>query len=176
MIPVQDLRAEDLSSHYKAVRARLRGPAPNNVVAFPAQKSQPEPAAAEITAPGPISEPAPEPAPILPYLTSPYQALILERQPLRNILTVFCEHYGYTKAEFTADRRTHPLVSRRQMAMYLARNLTTRSLPQIARQFGRCDHSTTVHAVRKVEERLQNNPALAAELAILEHKIKNWEA
>jgi chromosomal replication initiator protein len=49
-------------------------------------------------------------------------------------------------------RRARAVARPRQIAMYLAKRLTTRSLPEIGRKFGGRDHSTVIHAVRKIEE------------------------
>jgi len=51
--------------------------------------------------------------------------------------------------------------------MYLAKKLTQRSLPEIGRRFGGRDHSTVLHAVRKIDEQMKTNEKLARELALL---------
>jgi chromosomal replication initiator protein len=56
--------------------------------------------------------------------------------------------------------------------MYLAKKLTSRSLPEIGRRFGNRDHSTVLHAVRKVEELMQADEKLAREVTLLSRLIE----
>jgi len=62
------------------------------------------------------------------------------------------EHYHIRLSEMLGPKRHRSLARPRQVAMYLAKHLTSRSLPEIGRQFGNRDHTTVIHAVRKVEE------------------------
>ena len=55
----------------------------------------------------------------------------------------------------------------RQIGMYLAKKMTSRSLPEIGRRFGGRDHSTVLHAVRKIEELVKTDDKLAREVALL---------
>jgi chromosomal replication initiator protein len=61
-----------------------------------------------------------------------------------------CRYYGVTLGELTGDKRTRRIVHPRQVAMYLSRELTDASLPQIGRAFGNRDHTTVMYAVQKV--------------------------
>ena len=56
--------------------------------------------------------------------------------------------------------------------MYLAKKLTARSLPEIGRRFGGRDHSTVLHAVRKIEEQMKGDERLAREVALLVRLIE----
>ena len=56
-----------------------------------------------------------------------------------------------------SQRRSRPLARPRQMAMYLAKKLTTRSLPEIGRKFSNRDHTTVIHAVKTIEKLIENN-------------------
>jgi chromosomal replication initiator protein len=60
----------------------------------------------------------------------------------------------------------------RQIGMYLAKKLTSRSLPEIGRRFGNRDHSTVLHAVRKIEELMQGDEKLAREVSLLSRLIE----
>jgi chromosomal replication initiator protein len=60
----------------------------------------------------------------------------------------------------------------RQVAMYLAKTLTLRSLPEIGRRFGGRDHTTVLHAVRKIEGLVGNDMALAEEIEILKRQLQ----
>jgi len=72
------------------------------------------------------------------------------------------EHFhGISRVDLIGHRRTANVVLPRQIAMYLCKVLTTRSLPDIGRRFGNRDHTTVLHAVRKVEALLQSRPDVA---------------
>lgn len=62
-----------------------------------------------------------------------------------------CEHYRIRTAEMVSARRAREVARPRQVAMYLAKQLTPRSLPEIGRRFGGRDHTTVIHAVRQIE-------------------------
>ena len=62
------------------------------------------------------------------------------------------EHFNIRLSEMTSERRARAVARPRQVAMYLAKQLTTRSLPEIGKKFGGRDHTTVMHAVRKIEE------------------------
>ena len=63
-----------------------------------------------------------------------------------------CEHFELKPLDMVSARRARAVARPRQIAMYLAKRLTTRSLPEIGRKFGGRDHSTVIHAVRRVEQ------------------------
>jgi chromosomal replication initiator protein len=65
-----------------------------------------------------------------------------------------CRYYGVTHEEITGDKRTRRIVLPRQVAMYLSRELTDASLPQIGRAFGGRDHTTVMYAVQKVTDQM----------------------
>jgi chromosomal replication initiator protein len=66
------------------------------------------------------------------------------------IQELVCERFGVTHAELTGDRRSQNIVYPRQVAMYLARELTDSSLPKIGKEFGGRDHTTVIHATSKI--------------------------
>jgi chromosomal replication initiator protein len=70
-----------------------------------------------------------------------------------------CEQFGISIDELTSHARTARLAWPRQVAMYLARELTQESLPAIGREFGGRDHTTVLHAWRRTEERISSNPS-----------------
>ncbi|WP_283807438.1 helix-turn-helix domain-containing protein, partial [Bradyrhizobium jicamae] len=59
----------------------------------------------------------------------------------------------------------------RQIAMYLAKKITSRSLPDIGRRFGGRDHATVLHAVRKIEAKAEKDPVLSAEIERIKENI-----
>ena len=62
------------------------------------------------------------------------------------------QHFNIKMSDMSSSRRSRTVARPRQVAMYLSKNLTSRSLPEIGRRFGNRDHTTVIHAVRKVEE------------------------
>src|SRR5262249_42617089 len=70
-----------------------------------------------------------------------------------------------------SSRRTANVVRPRQVAMYLAKTLTLRSLPEIGRRFGGRDHTTVLHAVRKIENLVSTDTALAEEIELLKRQL-----
>ncbi|TLM78870.1 MAG: chromosomal replication initiator protein DnaA [Actinobacteria bacterium] len=63
-----------------------------------------------------------------------------------------CRHYGVSRTELVGAKRTQSIVYPRQIAMYLARELTDHSLPRIGSEFGNRDHTTVLHAVTKIQK------------------------
>ena len=80
---------------------------------------------------------------------------------------VVARHYNVSKADLLSGRRTRTIVRPRQIAMYLAKVLTPRSLPEIGRRFGGRDHTTVLHAVRKIEGLIEGDKTLAEEIELL---------
>ncbi len=101
--------------------------------------------------------------------------LIGQREPRRvkieDIQRVVARHYNVSKADLLSSRRTRTIVRPRQIAMYLAKMLTPRSLPEIGRRFGGRDHTTVLHAVRKIEGLIEGDMTLADEIELLKRMI-----
>jgi chromosomal replication initiator protein len=91
---------------------------------------------------------------------------------VEDILRIVAKHYGVSRADLLSSRRTANVVRPRQIAMYLAKTLTLRSLPEIGRRFGGRDHTTVLHAVRKIEGLVQGDQALAEEIEILKRLLQ----
>jgi chromosomal replication initiator protein len=81
------------------------------------------------------------------------------RITVRRVLEATAAHHGTTVPEILDRTRKHPTVRRRQLAAYLARRLTKRSLPYIADRMGGWDHTTILHSVRSVKARLDAGDA-----------------
>jgi chromosomal replication initiator protein len=77
------------------------------------------------------------------------------------------EHFNIRCAEMTSARRARAFARPRQVAMYLSKQLTSRSLPEIGRKFGGRDHTTVLHAVRRIEELKDTDPTLAEDIELL---------
>ena len=86
---------------------------------------------------------------------------------IEDIQHVVCKHYSVTKNDLLSSCRAHTIVKPRQIAMYLAKVMTPRSLPEIGRRFGNRDHTTVLHAVRKIEKMVKADSSLAAEIDLL---------
>jgi chromosomal replication initiator protein len=82
------------------------------------------------------------------------------------------EHFNIRLSEMTSERRARAVARPRQVAMYLAKQLTTRSLPEIGRKFGGRDHTTVMHAVRKIEELTLTDRALAEDVELLRRMLQ----
>ncbi|MTI18552.1 chromosomal replication initiator protein DnaA [Rhodobacteraceae bacterium RKSG542] len=93
------------------------------------------------------------------------------RVKIEDIQRVVSKHYNVSKADLLSARRTRTIVRPRQIAMYLAKIMTPRSLPEIGRRFGNRDHTTVLHAVRKIEELQKADNGLAQELELLKRML-----
>jgi hypothetical protein len=138
----------DLIEHYRGVHQRLRNapfkPKPRAVQAMPAER------------PGVAPEPEPEPEPpdelaaALAGLDDALTAAILTPHPCTRIINETCLEYGISREEMIGPGRTKHIVRIRQLAMWRCRQAGV-SLPKIGRYFGGRDHTTVIHAVRKIE-------------------------
>ncbi len=77
------------------------------------------------------------------------------------------EHFNVKMSDMSSARRSRTVVRPRQIAMYLSKNLTSRSLPEIGRRFGNRDHTTVIHAVKKVEELRNHDVSLDEDVELL---------
>jgi len=82
------------------------------------------------------------------------------------------EHFNIKMAEMTSARRARQVARPRQVAMYLAKQLTPRSLPEIGRKFGGRDHTTVMYAVRKIEELVASDRAFAEDVELLRRMLR----
>jgi chromosomal replication initiator protein len=82
------------------------------------------------------------------------------------------EHYTIKLADMHSARRARAVARPRQVAMYLCKQLTSRSLPEIGRKFGGRDHTTVIHAVRKVEELQASDASFAEDIELLRRMLE----
>ena len=94
------------------------------------------------------------------------------RVKIEDIQRIVARHYTVSRGDLLSSRRTANVVRPRQVAMYLAKTLTLRSLPEIGRRFGGRDHTTVLHAVRKIEHLVGNDTALAEEVETLKRQLQ----
>jgi chromosomal replication initiator protein len=83
------------------------------------------------------------------------------------------EHYNLKQADLISERRARAVARPRQVAMWLAKQITTRSLPDIGRRFGGRDHTTVLHAVRRIESLKAEDPAIARDVDVLLRKLRS---
>ena len=84
-----------------------------------------------------------------------------------------CEHYNIRVAEMSSARRARNVARPRQVAMYLAKQLTSKSLPDIGRHFGDRDHTTVMHAVSRITELVAQDAAFAEDVELLKRLLEN---
>jgi chromosomal replication initiator protein len=82
------------------------------------------------------------------------------------------EHYGIRHADLVGSRRLKGFARPRQVAMYLSKALTTRSLPDIGRRFGGRDHTTVLHGVRRIEALMAEDAQIADDVAALRRALE----
>ena len=95
-----------------------------------------------------------------------------KRVKIEDIQKLVASHYSVSRADILSSRRTAVVVKPRQVAMFLAKTLTMRSLPEIGRRFGGRDHTTVLHAVRKIEALSANDATLRDEIDLLKRMLQ----
>ncbi|MGA9659481.1 MAG: chromosomal replication initiator protein DnaA [Asticcacaulis sp.] len=107
-------------------------------------------------------------------LLQPNLKVAVERRvTVDEIQKLVSEHFGLKQADLLSERRTRAIARPRQVAMWLCKQHTTRSYPDIGRRFGGRDHTTVLHAVKKVEELLQADDQIARDVEALTRKLRN---
>jgi chromosomal replication initiator protein len=96
-----------------------------------------------------------------------------KRVRIDDILRTVSKHYGVNRNDLLGVRRNRSIVRPRQVGMYLAKILTQRSLPEIGRRFGNRDHTTVLHAIRKIEQLMQGDPSLREEVELLKKLLND---
>ena len=91
---------------------------------------------------------------------------------VENIQKTVADYYKIKVADMYSKKRPASIARPRQIAMYLAKELTQKSLPEIGELFGGRDHTTVLHAVRKIGGERGKNPELNQQLHVLEQTLK----
>ena len=103
--------------------------------------------------------------------------LVKNREPKRikieDIQKLVASRYNVSRSDILSERRTAAVVKPRQIAMYLSKVLTLRSLPEIGRRFGGRDHTTVLHAVRKIEKQIGEDSVLGDEVELLKRMLQD---
>jgi len=90
---------------------------------------------------------------------------------IEDIQKLVASHFNVSRADILSSRRTATVVRPRQIAMYLSKLLTPRSLPEIGRRFGGRDHTTVLHAVRKIQGLVTADGTLSEEIELLKRML-----
>jgi len=88
------------------------------------------------------------------------------------IIRKVTDHYGVNLTDMLSARRTRSIARPRQVAMYLSKKLTSKSLPEIGRRFGKRDHTTVIHAVKKIEELQSIDNQIAKDIEVLRRMLE----
>ncbi|MDP3370871.1 MAG: chromosomal replication initiator protein DnaA [Brevundimonas sp.] len=102
----------------------------------------------------------------------PHLSVSERKVTVDTIQKTVAEHYALKQADLISERRARAIARPRQVAMWLAKQITTRSLPDIGRRFGGRDHTTVLHAVRRIEALKADDPVLARDVDLLLRKLR----
>ena len=95
------------------------------------------------------------------------------RVTIEEIQKRVAEHFNIKLSEIHSARRARAVARPRQVAMYLSKQLTSRSLPEIGKKFGGRDHTTVIHAVKTIEALMANDRALAEDVELLRRMLES---
>jgi chromosomal replication initiator protein len=95
------------------------------------------------------------------------------RVTIEEIQKKVAEHWNIRLTDMSSARRARNVARPRQVAMYLAKQLTSRSLPEIGRKFGNRDHTTVMHAVSRVTELMERDAAFAEDVELLRRMLES---
>jgi len=95
------------------------------------------------------------------------------RVTIEEIQKRVADYYNIRVAEMGSARRSQMVARPRQVAMSLAKRLTSRSLPEIGRKFGNRDHTTVMHAIKKVDQLSQSDPSFAEDVELLRRMLES---
>ncbi len=114
--------------------------------------------------PIPVTRLKPDPKPFVPAPEQKYP-------PIKEIIRVVAEYYGVPEMCMISNRRTVTVVHPRHVAIYLARELTPHSFPMIGRAFSGRDHTTCLHACRKIEKLIQCDEKTRLEVESIKQRL-----
>ena len=97
-----------------------------------------------------------------------YNSKSINVESIQNIVAI---HYNLNIQEMLSSRRSRSLARPRQIAMYLAKQHTTNSLPEIGRKFSNRDHTTVIHAVKKIEELIKKDNEIKQNITEIKKKF-----
>ena len=88
-------------------------------------------------------------------------------------MKLISRHFGISRSDILSQRRHPSVVWPRQIGMYLAKQLTSRSLPEIGRRFGNRDHTTVLHAIRKIDNQMAGDSRVKDEVEYLKKQLSS---
>lgn len=97
----------------------------------------------------------------------------LHQPRMSEIRRAVCDYYGLSEIDLLSERRFRKISRPRQIAMWLAKNMTTRSFPEIARQLRRSDHTTIMYGVQAIDNLIERQPETIADLHAIKRRIHN---
>ena len=97
------------------------------------------------------------------------QAKVVTIDKIQNTVS---NYFNISFEEMLSQRRSRPLARPRQIAMYLSKKLTTRSLPEIGRRFSNRDHTTVIHAVKTITRLSENDEIIRKSIQELKHLLQ----
>jgi hypothetical protein len=107
----------------------------------------------------------------LPDLVAEAGTDLARGRNIEDIQKLVASHFNVSRGDILSARRTASVVRPRQIAMYLSKLLTPRSLPEIGRRFGGRDHTTVLHAVRKITGLVTADGTLSEEIELLKRML-----
>jgi chromosomal replication initiator protein len=109
-------------------------------------------------------------------LLQPNLKVAVERRiTVDEIQKLTAEHFGLKQTDLLSERRTRTVARPRQVAMWLCKQNTTRSYPDIGRRFGGRDHTTVLHAVKKIEQLISTDDQISRDIEALTRKLRNGQ-
>jgi chromosomal replication initiator protein len=102
----------------------------------------------------------------------PHLSVSERKVTVDQIQKIVAEHYNLKQADLISERRARAVARPRQVAMWLAKQVTVRSLPDIGRRFGGRDHTTVLHAVRRIDQLKNEDPTIARDVDVLLRKLR----
>ena len=90
---------------------------------------------------------------------------------IEDIQKIVVNYYDISTTDFLSARRSRHIARPRQIAMYLSKKLTTKSLPEIGRKFTGRDHTTVIHAIKKIEDLMQKDKKFEVEVQEISNRI-----
>jgi len=105
------------------------------------------------------------------HLLKDYLKKIQTNLTIEDIQRTVVSYYDISMHDFMSSRRSRMVARPRQIAMYLSKKLTTKSLPEIGRKFSGRDHTTVIHAIKKIEELISKDKIFENEIGDLNNKL-----
>ena len=110
------------------------------------------------------------------HLTNIFNASRHTNLSMDNIIRVIADHFGLTPNDIKGKKKSKNIVSARQLAMYIGRELTDYSTTEIGQDFGGKDHTTVMHSINKVKDKLIMDPTLEITIESIKRSIKEFSA